>query len=126
MQDDDAPISQEVPVDAAGRPQRAEEAHEGWKEIAAALGTCDKTAMRLSVRDYDPLPVRFDFLERPYIYTTALKSWLNRQDLPSHAYHELRRLGRLPGQIRRKTHTKSGRKALSPVQRAEASTRRRR
>lgn len=87
-------------IEYADRPERPEPACEGWAEIARSLCVVERTARRLSERDYDPLPVRFDFLDRPYIYVTALKSWLNRQDLPAHAYRELRRLGRLPGQIR--------------------------
>lgn len=103
------------------RPQRAEVAYEGWKEIASALRVDEKTAYRYSIRAYDPLPVRVDFAERYYIYQTALKSWINRQDLPCHAYHELRRVGRLPGQIRIAGHTATGRAARSPVQRAQIS-----
>ncbi len=112
-------------TDGTGRPKRSEDACEGWEEIAEALCVVERTARRLSERDYDPLPVRFDFLERPYIFITAMKSWLNRQDLPSHAYHELRRLGRLPGQIRTAKRTEKGNKKRSPVQRAKASCRRR-
>lgn len=103
------------------RPERAERAYEGRKEIADALGCSAKTVQRLATRDYDPLPLRYDFLEREYIYENALKSWVNRQDLPAHAYHELHRLGRLPQQIRRAGGTTAKGATTtprSPVQRA--------
>lgn len=114
----DPGTSEDAEDSDAPRPERAEETYEGLKEIAAALGVSVKTVVRLATRDYDPLPLRYDFLQRAYIFVAALKSWINRQDLPAHAYHELHRIGRLPGQIKLAGRAVGTPKPRSAVQRA--------
>lgn len=92
--------------------RRASKMVRGWIDIADALEVSDTAAMNYAARDVDPLPVLYDFSGRPFIWLRALAAWISRQAHSFRTYHELRRAGRLPGQIR----TEGG-KADKPKQR---------
>lgn len=74
--------------------------YRGWDDIAAVLEVSDTTAQGYAARDVDPLPVRYDFANRPCLGRRALGAWVARQAHYFRTYHELKRTGRLPGQVR--------------------------
>lgn len=60
----------------------------GWKEIAAALGPDVSVPMarRASRRRVDPLRVRYDPFDRPWIYRSRLEAWLADNDRSARSY----------------------------------------
>lgn len=54
---------------------------EGWKGIAAYIGTSVNTARERAARERDPLPV-WDDNGAAVAFRTALDAWLDRQLLP--------------------------------------------
>src|SRR5919199_1684685 len=50
---------------------------EGWKEIAAAVGKVERTAMDYAKRNVDPLPV-WKGPEGVWAYKSAIRDWVAR------------------------------------------------
>ncbi len=60
--------------------------YQGWKEIANALGVDFKAAYRASRRAVDPLRVRYDAFDRPWIYRSWLSMWVADNDRSAKVY----------------------------------------
>ena len=50
----------------------------GWKEIASAVGCSVDGAQKFAARNVDPLPVFYDFAERPTCRSDVMAMWLDR------------------------------------------------
>lgn len=59
----------------------------GWKEIASALGVTWRMAYGASLRRVDPLRVRYDAFDRPWIYRAWLEVWVLNNDRSARHYH---------------------------------------
>lgn len=80
-------------------PQKRIRVYKGWEAISEALDVDEDTALKYASRSFDPLYIYYDHQGRACSPVDALESWEMRQALPFRAYHELRRIGRLPSQI---------------------------
>ena len=78
----------------------------GWKEIACALRVVTDTAQKYAARNVDPLPVFYDFAERPTVRSDVMADWVDRQMLPYQAFQSLRSRG---------LHASQGGETATPV-----------
>lgn len=65
----------------------------GWKDIARALGSdvSVKMARSAAARAVDPLRVRYDAWNRPWIYRGRLDAWLADNDRSARSYRAEKR-----------------------------------
>jgi hypothetical protein len=68
-------------------PDAGKSVYRGWKEIASALDVNDwRMAYRASRRRIDPLRVRYDAFDRPWIYHSWLEAWVVDNDRSARHY----------------------------------------
>lgn len=68
--------------------------YRGWEQIAAALDCSKAAAFRASRRTIDPLRVRYDFADRPWIYRDRLQAWVEDSDRSARQYDLEKRHGK--------------------------------
>lgn len=73
----------------------------GWKAIADYLGVDVDTAARYYKLEFDPLPVIKDRLGKVKAFSSALDAWLDRFDMPGHAFDQIQALRKKLREARR-------------------------
>lgn len=80
----------------------------GWRSIAEECGFSTTRAQLYAAREFDPLPVEY-LIDRTFIYASAARAWMRRQNIPYHTRLKLR--SEAHAKLAKKTRNASAKKA---------------